>query len=243
MCALCMHRHLERETKRRENWKILFGSIQGNTSQTCYCTHLAVWLLFPASFCSLGPLLFLLLTKALASRFCRFLVCRKNFFVLSGTIKKFLSFISVWNKKESWRRKTKPSQSKRRGKSEVSWRGQKGLHSIVPLFALRRKCSFSALPTEDDLLSDGLMQKIKVAAHVKGFGNKVLCLMCQWLIYRGNVVCWKNRKIHMCDKKNFILWRAAEESEIDNKIIYHRICFLPSPTATPKMQLTKKRRT
>lgn len=111
MCALCMHRHLEREARRRENWKILFGSIQGNTSQTCYCTHLAVWLLFPASFCSLGPLLFLLLTKALASRFCRFLVCRKNFFVLSGTIKK-VSFIHLGLKQKKSREGGKLNQVK-----------------------------------------------------------------------------------------------------------------------------------
>lgn len=80
---------------------------------------------FPHHSAASGRCFFCYSRKLLPVAFVGFSCVGRNFFVLSGTIKKFLSFISVWNKKESWRRKTKPSQSKRRGKSEVFWRGQK----------------------------------------------------------------------------------------------------------------------
>lgn len=121
MCALCMHRDLEREQAKRkwENWKILFWQHTGKYESD-------VLLYTPRCLASLSRII--LQPRAVAFSATHESSCQSLLSVSRVSEKLFrplwnnkkVSFIHLGLKqKESWRRKTKPSQSKRRGKSEL----------------------------------------------------------------------------------------------------------------------------
>lgn len=76
--------------------------------------------------------------------------------------------------------------------------------------------------------------------HHQAARTKVLCLMCQWVIYWMNVFAINSIRLPpMCEKYRIYscdVLRAGDwvVEEIDNKIIYHRISAPPGgPTVHP----------